>query len=115
MKVVFVLSDEFSRQFKRLAKKYPSLVADYVTFKQDIRDDPFQGTDLGGGTRKIRMAITSKGKGKSGGARVITLNVSQMDKDAIKITLLTIYDKGEISSLSSKFIKWLVAQVNSQE
>jgi hypothetical protein len=50
---------------------------------------------------------------KSGGARVITLNVNQMDKDTIKITLLTIYDKGEISSVSSKFIKWLIAQVNS--
>jgi len=59
------------------------------------------------------MAITSKGKGKSCGGRVITLNVNQMDKDTIKITLLTIYDKGEISSVSSKFIKWLIAQVNS--
>ena len=112
MNIVFVLSDEFSRQFKRLAKKYPSLVADYITFKKDLRDDPFQGADLGGGTRKVRMAIASKGKGKSGGARVITLNVNQMDKDTIKITLLTIYDKGEISSVSSKFIKWLISQMN---
>lgn len=114
MNVVFVLSDEFSRQFKRLAKKYPSLVEDYISFKQELRDDPYQGSDLGGGTRKVRMSIASKGKGKSGGARVITLNVSQQDKNTLKITLLTIYDKGEISSVSSKFIKWLIAQVKEK-
>ncbi|MBO6187278.1 MAG: addiction module toxin RelE [Prevotella sp.] len=111
MKVIFVLSDEFSRQFKRLAKKYPSLVEDYITFKQDLRENPFQGSDLGGGIRKVRMAIASKGKGKSGGARVITFNVNQLYEDTIRISLLTIYDKGEMASVSSNYIKWLVVQL----
>lgn len=115
MNVVFAVSDEFARQFRRLVRKYPSLVDDYAIFKKDLCDNPFQGADLGGGTRKVRMAIASKGKGKSGGARVITLNVKQLDKDAVKISLLTIYDKGELSSVSSKFIKWLVAQINDQK
>ena len=68
MKVEIVLGDEFKRQFKRLAKKYPSLKDDFITFKKELADDPFQGSDLGNGTRKVRMAIASKGKGKSGGA-----------------------------------------------
>lgn len=115
MKVIFAVSEEFSRQFRRLAKKYPSLIDDYETLRKDLQDDPFQGSDLGSGTRKVRMAIASKGKGKSGGARVITLNVNQLDNETIKISLLTIYDKGEISSVSSKYIKWLVAQIKDKE
>ena len=60
MKVEIVLGDEFKRQFKRLAKKYPSLKDDFITFKKELADDPFQGSDLGNGTRKVRMAIASK-------------------------------------------------------
>ena len=107
MKVEIVLGDEFKRQFKRLAKKYPSLKDDFITFKKELADEPFQGSDLGCGTRKVRMAIVSKGKGKSGGARVITFNVIQHED-----TLLTIYDKGEISSVTDKYIKWLVSLIN---
>ncbi len=50
------------------AKKYPSLKDDFITFKKELADAPFQGSDLGNGTRKVRMAVASKGKGKSGGA-----------------------------------------------
>ena len=112
MKVSFVLSDEFIRQFKRLAKKYSSLLNDYDIFKEELRKNPFQGNDLGNGVRKVRMSITSKGKGKSGGARVITLNVTQLEDDNIEITLLTIYDKSEISNVTDKYIKWLISLIN---
>ena len=70
-------------------------------------EDPFQGNSLGKGVRKVRMAIEAKGKGKSGGARVITYNLEQ-DGDTIIIDLLTIYDKGEISNISDNFIKYLL-------
>ncbi len=112
MKVTFYLSDEFRRHFKRLAKKYPSLVNDYDTFKKGLCKNPFQGADLGGGTRKVRMAIASKGKGKSGGARVITFNVVQHEDETVEITLLTIYDKGEISCVTDQYIKWLISIIN---
>ena len=112
MRVEILLGDEFKRQFKRLAKKYPSLMEDFIIFKKELTDAPLQGTDLGGGTRKVRMTIASKGKGKSGGARVITFNVIQHDEDSIEITLLTIYDKGEISSVTDKYIKWLVSLIS---
>ena len=112
MKVSFILSDEFIRQFKRLAKKYSSLLNDYDIFKEELRKNPFQGNDLGNGVRKVRMSISSKGKGKSGGARVITLNVTQLEDDTIEITLLTIYDKSEISNVTDKYIKWLISLIN---
>ncbi len=38
MKVMFIPSEEFMRQFKRLAKKYPSLVSDYDTFKKELHE-----------------------------------------------------------------------------
>lgn len=75
MKVEIVLGDEFKRQFKRLAKKYPSLKDDFITFKKELADDPFQGSDLGNGTRKVRMAIASKGKARAG-ALVLSHSIS---------------------------------------
>ncbi len=110
MKVTLIPSNEFSRQFKRLAKKYKSFGEDYLNLKKELLENPFRGDDLGGGVRKIRMAISSKGKGKRGGARVLTLNVLVQETDTTTVTLLTIYDKGEIESVSDKFVKWLMEQ-----
>ena len=75
--------------------------------EKDIINNPFLGDDLGSGIRKVRMAIASKGKGKSGGARILTLNLL-LDTESMEITLLTIYDKSEISSVSDKYIKYLI-------
>ena len=75
MKVTISTIDEFDRRARRLAKKYKSLKDDLRSFQQEMMENPLMGTDLGRGVRKIRMAIGSKGKGKSGGARVLTLTV----------------------------------------
>ena len=109
MRVTISTTDEFNRQAHRLAKKYKSLKNDLRSFQQELLDTPLQGDDLGGGVRKIRMAIASKGKGKSGGARVLTLNILVSD-DADDVTLLTIYDKNEIDNVSDDYIKWLVGE-----
>jgi len=108
MKVKIIPSPEFDRRFKRLAKKYKSLPADYLTLSDELKENPFQGESLGGGVRKIRMAISSKGKGKSGGARVLTLTV--LVSDDADVTLLTIYDKEEIDNVTDSYIKWLVSE-----
>lgn len=81
----------FDRQAKRLAKKYSSLKSDLRTLFDSLRDDPTQGAALGKGCYKVRMAITSKKQGKSGGARIITfVKVTQA-----AVYLLAIYDKSE--------------------
>lgn len=110
MEVRIEIGSEFRRQFKRLAKKYRSLLDDLDEWKKDIYDNPLCGDDLGGGVRKIRMAIDSKGKGKSGGARILTLNIF-VDVDNLEVTLLTIYDKGEISNVKDDFIKYLIDNI----
>ena len=73
-------------------------------------DNPFEGVDLGMGVRKVRMSIKSKGKGKSGGAWVITYSLTADDED-INLTLLTIYDKSERSTISDKEIKDLLKSI----
>lgn len=68
-----------------------------------------QGTDLGNRLRKIRLAITSKGKGKSGGARVITYTIT-VQEEGIEVTLLTIYDKSDRENVSDKELLDLLKQ-----
>jgi mRNA-degrading endonuclease RelE of RelBE toxin-antitoxin system len=62
----------FDKQAKRLSKKYPSFKRDLATLIDKLSEEPKQGTALGNNFYKIRLAIASKGKGKSGGTRVIT-------------------------------------------
>ena len=102
-------SKAFDREIKRLSKRYHSMADDYERLLNEIEGNPHLGTDLGGGLRKIRMAITLKGRGKSGGARVITFTVVVSVAEA-EINLLYIYDKAERSSISKKEIAQLIAE-----
>lgn len=97
-------SDSFDKEAKRLAKHYASFKKDYEMLIAELDRNPKQGIDLGGGLRKIRMKITSKGKGKSGGARMISFTVIVSEQDAV-LNLLYIYDKAERSSISHKEIE----------
>ncbi len=84
-------SSSFEKELKGLKKKYPSLKSDLTNLFALLKTDPHMGVPLGKDCYKIRMAITSKGKGKSGGARVITC-VKVVRKN---IYLLSVYDKSE--------------------
>lgn len=86
----------FQRQAKRLIKKFPSLKGELQELNNLLADNPIQGDELGNNCYKIRISIASKGKGKSGGARVIT-HVYVSGKE---IFLLSIYDKSEQSTIS---------------
>jgi hypothetical protein len=79
---------------------------DLDRLKAEILKNPKLGDDLGDNTRKVRMAIAAKRKGKSGGARVITYHIL-VNEDLGKIYLLTIYDKGEQDNITAKEIHQL--------
>ena len=81
----------FEKELKRLVKKFPSLKSEYSTLIDTILQNPESGTSIGNNCFKLRVAIASKGKGKRGGARVITYLFIQK----ATIYLLTIYDKSE--------------------
>lgn len=104
---------EFERRAKALAKKYKSFPTDYDAFLEELERNPFSGESLGHNTYKYRMTITAKGKGKSGGARVITYNVQQ-DSDDILITLMSIYDKSEIDNVSDAYLRQLVQSIETK-
>jgi mRNA-degrading endonuclease RelE of RelBE toxin-antitoxin system len=64
--------DDFKRDAKPLYKKYASLFSEVEALMEELRTNPTKGTPIGHSCYKIRLAIQSKGKGKSGGARVST-------------------------------------------
>jgi len=106
MNYAIITTDDFESNFKRLSKKYRSLHYDLEILIKDLYANPTMGNDLGNNVRKVRMAISSKNKGKSSGARVITCNVL-VDVKMTKIYLLAIYDKGEQAGISKKEIEYL--------
>jgi len=101
-----VATEDFERQLRSLNKKYSSIPNDYARFLEYLLKNPKMGDKLGNNTRKVRMAIASKNKGKRGGARVITYNVL-INIENTKIYLLTIYEKGEKENISGKEIESL--------
>ena len=101
------VTSNFAKKAKRLAKKYPSFKQDYEEFKNSLEENPLQGDELTPGIRKIRMAIKSKGKGKSGGARVITFNVLTEQQNGM-VVLVLIYDKSDFSTVDVNAIKELI-------
>jgi len=88
---------DFERQLKRLAVKYSSIYKDLDTLIDELELNPQSGESLGKNLYKVRMAISSKGKGKSAGARVITYVLLKNDK----LYLAAIYDKSEQSTIDS--------------
>jgi hypothetical protein len=99
--------DSFEKEFKRLAKKFPSLKSDLLLLISDLENNPFQGVSLGKGFYKIRLKISSKGGGKSGGARIISF-IKIIDR---VVYLASIYDKRERSSISEKELTFLANQI----
>jgi len=119
MKAEIRVTSNFSKRAKYLIKKYPSLVDELKTLEKALADNPQLGTPLGSDSYKIRLSINSKGKGKSGGARVITHvdgeivgTVEQSTDGKVTIYLLTIYDKSETASISAKELKELIKHKN---
>lgn len=99
--------DVFERQAKRLLKKHKSLRSDLLRLVSELKENPDQGTPIGKSCFKIRLAISSKGKGKSGGARVIT-NFVVVEST---VYLLSIYDKSVKENLTDKELNELLAQL----
>jgi mRNA-degrading endonuclease RelE of RelBE toxin-antitoxin system len=102
-----ILARSFERDAKVLLKKYASLRQELATLGEELQENPTLGTPLGQDCYKIRLAIKSKGKGKSGGSRIITYVVT----DNEEVILLTIYDKQVKDNISEKELKELLANL----
>jgi mRNA-degrading endonuclease RelE of RelBE toxin-antitoxin system len=104
MSYSIIITHRFEKELKRLAKKFSSLKIDFAELIAEITQDPKSGIYIGNNCYKIRMAIDSKGKGKRGGARVITYLYIATET----VYLLTIYDKGEKVDLKSNELKDMI-------
>lgn len=114
MSVTVRITKSFQAAAKPLLKKYPSLKSDLLKLEKELFENPKQGTALGHNAYKIRLKISSKGKGKSGGARVISLVETllvgevQVIEEEVTVNLITIYDKADTASISDKELKDLI-------
>jgi len=86
----------FEKEARKLNRKYASLKAELSALDKELESNPTKGADLGHGIYKIRLAIKSKGKGKSGGARVITY--VKVVREVVY--LVSIYDKNKLDNLT---------------
>lgn len=99
-----IVTEPFERKFKRLAKKYKSLTSDIAPVFDELTKNPTYGNPIGKNCYKIRIAISNKRKGKSGGARLITY--VRIYKNTV--FLMDIYDKSEQANISDKELKLLI-------
>ncbi|CAN5182749.1 hypothetical protein BH09BAC4_BH09BAC4_36150 [soil metagenome] len=101
-----IASDKFQRDLKKLSKKYASLKQDYADFLDSLEETPNQRAPLGKDCYKIRLAITSKGRGKRGGSRIITC-VKVVNET---VYLLAIYDKSERDTVSTNELNDMLSE-----
>ena len=99
-----IFTGSFEKKAKRLIKKYPSFLNELKELTNSLAKNPQQGVPLGNSCYKIRMGIKSKGKGKSGGTRVITFLRTVREK----VYLVDVYDKSVQSTISDKELKLLI-------
>ncbi|MCO5231116.1 MAG: type II toxin-antitoxin system RelE/ParE family toxin [Chitinophagales bacterium] len=104
MNYSIIPTHQFEKELKRLVKKFPSLKNEFALLINEISSNPTLGVFLGNNCYKVRLAIASKGKGKSGGARIITYLYIEMQV----VYLLTIYDKGEKSDVKNHELEELI-------
>ena len=114
MNVNVITTENFRREAKKLIKKYQSLKKELQELIYQLEKEPRSGTKIGEDTYKIRLAVKSKGKGKSGGMRVITyvdVELELKEEEFTIVYLMSIYDKSDTSNISDKLLKQLVKEI----
>jgi hypothetical protein len=117
VKIIVKITSNFKKEAKPLLKRYISLKTDLANLEKELHLNPTLGTSLGNNTYKIRLKITSKGKGKSGGARVISHLETELianletDDSVTTVNLISIYDKSETEIITDKELKRLIANL----
>ena len=106
MSYSIITSENFVKELKRLAKRYPSIKQDMASLGETLVENPIQGSPLGRNCYKIRLAIKSKGRGKRGGSRVITCVIALQES----VTLLSIFDKADQATISDQELERLLTE-----
>lgn len=119
MNVEVLISNNFRREAKRYIKKFRTLKEELTALQLSLMQDPNQGIKISEDVYKIRLASKSKGKGKSGGFRIINYLIQTEETEdnlaKISVILLSIYDKSETSTLSDTDISNLIEDFHHQQ
>lgn len=119
MNVEVLISNNFRREAKRHIKKFRTLKEELTALQLSLMQDPNQGIKIAEDVYKIRLASKSKGKGKSGGFRIINYLIQTEETEdnlaKISVILLSIYDKSETSTLSDTDISNLIEDFHHQQ
>ena len=105
------LSTKFKKSIRNIKKSHRSIENDVDKLVLSLLDNPHQGILIKDKVYKIRIAITSKGRGKSGGARVITYVFDELER----LTLLDIFDKSEQENISDNEIQEIIDSLDFDE
>lgn len=118
MNYSIIVIDNFKKEAKPLLKKYPSLRNELEALQVQLLENPRMGVKITENLYKIRLAVKSKGRGKSGGMRVLTYvwEISvELEEDADKsettIFLASIYDKSDEENVSDKDIERIIDEI----
>lgn len=108
-----ISTPNFEREAKKLIKKYRSLKGELLDLISDLENNPKMGILISENVYKIRLAVKSKGKGKSGGLRIITyVEVEIIEKEEqIDVYLLSIYDKSDRGKISDQFLEQIIEEI----
>jgi mRNA-degrading endonuclease RelE of RelBE toxin-antitoxin system len=112
MNYSITVTSDFERSLKKLSKKYKSIKQDVLGLYEQLLENPYLGDRIGENFYKIRLAIKSKGRGKSGGSRVITyIDLKVIEEEEItEILLVKIYDKSDYESVGKNEINDIVSR-----
>jgi mRNA-degrading endonuclease RelE of RelBE toxin-antitoxin system len=120
MNCKIIVTDTFKKDAKKLLKKYASMKVELSELEKELLENPRIGTSIHKNIYKIRLSVKSKGKGKSGGLRVITYLTEVVNQEKefqhiydIAVFLAAIYDKSEMGNISDKDLKDIIEQINS--
>ena len=116
MSVNVILTPNFEKEAKKLIKKYRSLKQELLELSTELEENPRTGTQIKENVYKIRLAVKSKGKGKSGGMRLITYVETELveKEDETDVYLLSIYDKSNQANISNKLIEQIVQEIQEE-
>jgi mRNA-degrading endonuclease RelE of RelBE toxin-antitoxin system len=118
MKIKVLASDDFRKKAKPLLKKYASLKKELFELNEQLEINPEMGISLGDGLYKIKIGVKSKGKGKSGGVRVITYLISKIqivENEEFKIVhFATIYDKSQYDTITDKGQESIIKEIDEE-
>jgi len=104
-------SSDFQRAFKQLKKRYRSLPNDFNRVLLSLKENPYQGDELYDGMRKVRIAITSKRRGKRGGGRIII----RLTIEDTCLSFLYIYDKADMGNVSDEFLNDIIIELDKAQ